>query len=598
MQTKADLLQWLKQMVPGDLKYLDQSGAAYLPEIRELEAILRPLWAILPAYFSGEPLTTSEQFYLNELKRRVETGDLPAITTHNRQIAVELGVIAYALGTYRERFLNLFSAKGQKQFAAWLNTINDIEFPAGNWYFFLALINAALRRNHLPYSKEKLTDALDKIETFYIGNNWYTDGPNEQSDYYIAFAFHFYGMIYASFVDDDAAQLFRQRALGFAHDFQYWFDDQGRSLPFGRSLTYRFAHVSFWSAMVTTGLYRDSDFSLGQIKGIILRNFRFWQKQPIVVPAEHNLSIGYGYAQQVMAEDYNAPGSPMWAFKSLILLGLPADHAFWQVKEASLEKWQHVAETGPGFLIDHDDQQVTALSARQYANSPQLYRGTEKYSKFAYSTYFGFNVSRGQSGLSQFAIDSTLAFSIPGHDQYATRHVVDDAAVFSDYAVTKWRVWHDIQVVSYLIPVAANCHVRLHEIDTPYAVMTAEGGFPLANWNHKYNQSRISETVCVAYSDHGQSLIKSLAGTRQPLLVPQGPNTNLYSPEKNAIPVLTATLTAGQHVLGCLVFGDPNTKKQIAEVSLTMSDKAFELKMPGRLVTISRETPLKRRRKN
>lgn len=588
LKTKEDLLLWLNQMVPENLTFLDQSGAAYLPEIRELEAILRPLWAILPAYFSGVELSDKERFFIEELKKRVESGDLPKITTKNRQIAVELGVIAYALGTYRERFLGLFTPQGQQRFVTWLNTINGIEFPAGNWYFFLVLVNAALKRNNLAYSESRLQDALTQIESFYKGNNWYTDGPNSQSDYYIAFAFHFYGMLYASFCDDKPAQVFKQRALGFAHDFQYWFDEQGRSLPFGRSLTYRFAHVSFWSALVVTGLYKASDLTLGQIKGLIFRNFRFWQKQPIIAPAEHNLSIGYGYAQQLMAEDYNAPGSPMWAFKSFILLALPAQHPFWQVDEAALSKQARTAQPIPGFLIDSGKDQTTALSVRQYANSPQLYRGTEKYSKFAYSTYFGFNVSRGQSGLSQFAIDSTLAFSLPNHDQYATRHQIDRAAVFPNYAVSSWRVWEKIRGISYLIPISAACHIRIHEIDTPETVITAEGGFPLANWNHKYNQATLTKTVCKVTSECGNARIQDLLENRHPSVVAQGPNTNLYSPEKNAVPVLTGELAPGHHILACLVSGSPE-KTSVPEVSLTIEEKQFSVHIGAKEIVVARE---------
>ena len=29
----------------------------------------------------------------------------------------------------------------------------------------------------------------------------------------------------------------------------YWFDTEGRELPYGRSLTYRFAHGAFFSAL-------------------------------------------------------------------------------------------------------------------------------------------------------------------------------------------------------------------------------------------------------------------------------------------------------------------------------------------------------------
>ena len=41
------------------------------------------------------------------------------------------------------------------------------------------------------------------------------------------------------------------------------------------------------------------------------------------------LTIGYGYPQQYMAEQYNAPGSPYWGLKVFLLLALPDDHPFW-----------------------------------------------------------------------------------------------------------------------------------------------------------------------------------------------------------------------------------------------------------------------------
>ena len=53
LSNRDELLQWFEELLPDDLSYLEQSGGSYLKEIRELEALLRPMWAVLPAYFSG-----------------------------------------------------------------------------------------------------------------------------------------------------------------------------------------------------------------------------------------------------------------------------------------------------------------------------------------------------------------------------------------------------------------------------------------------------------------------------------------------------------------------------------------------------------------
>src|SRR5699024_6189 len=158
----------------------------------------------------------------------------------------------------------------------------------------------------------RLQEALEKIDSFYLGNGWYSDGKNFQRDYYVAFAFHFYGLLYSRFSKDAHAEKFKKRAVRFSEDFIYWFDETGRSLPFGRSLTYRFAHVSFWVALILSDVYEKTPYSLGQIKKLILDHLCFWKEQPITASANGNLSIGYGYSQQLLSEDYNSPGSPMW----------------------------------------------------------------------------------------------------------------------------------------------------------------------------------------------------------------------------------------------------------------------------------------------
>ena len=107
------------------------------------------------------------------------------------------------------------------------------------------------RRFGLPADEERLKDDLDLIESCYEGDGWYHDGNPNQLDYYIPFAFHYYGLIYAHFMekeDPEYSRTLRERAEKFYQDFIYWFTESGKEIPFGRSLTYRFAHCGFFGA--------------------------------------------------------------------------------------------------------------------------------------------------------------------------------------------------------------------------------------------------------------------------------------------------------------------------------------------------------------
>jgi hypothetical protein len=177
--------------------------------------------------------------------------------------------------------------------------------------------------------------ALDRLEEFYLGDGWYSDGPTAQRDYYIPFGMHFYGLVYAKLAgrdDPERARRFRERAAAFAHDFVHWFAADGAALPFGRSLTYRFAQGGFWGALA----FADVEaLPWGVVKGLVLRHLRWWTRRPIYQP-DGALAIGYGYPNLNMAEQYNSPGSPYWALKFFLPLALPEEHPFWQAEEAPM----------------------------------------------------------------------------------------------------------------------------------------------------------------------------------------------------------------------------------------------------------------------
>ncbi|MGC3124163.1 DUF2264 domain-containing protein, partial [Enterococcus faecalis] len=100
--------------------------------------------------------------------------------------------------------------------------------------------------------------------------------------------------------------IMKERATLFAQEFKYWFTQPGEAIPFGRSLTYRFAQVSFFSALV----FADVEaLPWGEIKGLISRHLHQWMNKDIFT-TDGLLSVGYDYQKMVFAEGNNGPGSP------------------------------------------------------------------------------------------------------------------------------------------------------------------------------------------------------------------------------------------------------------------------------------------------
>src|SRR5699024_10370751 len=168
-------------------------------------------------------------------------------------------------------------------------------------------------------------------------------------------------------------------------------------IPFGRSMTYRFAQTAFWSALAFANV---EALPWGVIKGIVLRHLRWWMRRPIFTH-DGLLTIGYGYPNLIMTESYNAPGSPYWGMKSFLVLALGEEHPFWKQEEQPLPKLDTVKTLKHAQMImcrDESSDHVYGLTSGQYAGFEPAHTAA-KYSKFAYSNLFGFSVSREPYGL-------------------------------------------------------------------------------------------------------------------------------------------------------------------------------------------------------
>lgn len=127
-------------------------------------------------------------------------------------------------------------------------------------------------------------------------------------DYYAtSFAIPFYSLLYTRLAPHDKARISKiwTRTLANIPNVIHLFAPDGASIPFGRSMTYRFATAAFWSALA----YATDDehplpapLTWGVVKGLVLRSIRYFTQKESIFARDGSLTIGWTYPSLFMSE--------------------------------------------------------------------------------------------------------------------------------------------------------------------------------------------------------------------------------------------------------------------------------------------------------
>ncbi|KAI1262559.1 hypothetical protein F5Y18DRAFT_438965 [Xylariaceae sp. FL1019] len=453
----------------------------------EVEGICRPLWG-LACLLDGGGEYHGTEWWIQGIKSGTdpESPEFWGYPRDNDQRMVEMCPLGYALAVAPQIWQS-FNEKEKANVEAWLgNSINEKNMPNTNWLWFRVFANLGLKRNGGKFSQERLDSDIEHLNTFYRGDGWSNDGPEgiHQMDYYSSsFAIHFLQLLYAKLAGDmepARAEEFRKRAQVAALDLVHYYDEEGRALPFGRSVGYRFAMVSFWGALAYAGVELPKPLTWGMVKGIVLRNLRWWQTQPDIWSPSGTLTIGYSY-----------PNMYYWACLAFICLAVPADHPFWTSEEEyhgevipKIKALKH-----PGHIMSYLGGHCMLLSSGQACSYPM--KGTHaKYGCFAYSSAYGYSVPPGLYTLEQYALASQLGLSDDGGEYWKTRRQSEYAGLETredkPVLVSVWKPFEDVTVRTTLVPPSEetpNWHLRVHRIENAGSrtLKTADGAFAICN---------------------------------------------------------------------------------------------------------------------
>lgn len=534
-RTRADLVRGTEALLKPLGQYRSPCGArvklqpstyaAFDDVAAQLEGFARPLWVI--AGLLSQDVNSCD-FDASGWLSGIEAGVDPASTEYwgdlndIDQRMVEMESIAFTLLTAPEATLSLLSKSSQEKLKTWLSQINNYNMPQNNWRWFRIFVNLALFQVlGVPENDVRPTMDADfaMLDSFYLSEGWSSDGlwgdDRKQADYYSgSFAIQFAQLLYVRLAVGDEArvQRYRDEARLFAAKFWRYFDSNGMfltyvlyvdftdtpptgaAIPFGRSMTYRFAFAAFWAAVALSGVQLGAPLdNIGTVKGLLLRHLRWWSRHPDMFNTDGTLNIGFAYPNMYLSEEYNSPQSVYWCLKSFIVLGLPETHVFWTCDEKPYPlRSPAIASDGAGELpiveVVWPPRQIICNSPEHhfFLSSGQMtkkgHKAKEaKYGKLAYSSAFGFSVPVGLL-LTQMAPDSTLTVSIDDGETWKVRsdpfnvtlgHAVVDTGGGSvekvPTLVSSWRPWKmfPIEVETTLMPLVERFpgwHVRVHRI--------------------------------------------------------------------------------------------------------------------------------------
>lgn len=311
-------------------------------------------------------------------------GVWPSIEDRGQPL-VEAASIALALRLTRPLLWDRLDEPVRQRAAAWLADALTAEPWPCNWELFPVTVGGFLQDiGYEPDASRKAVDrGLSRIEDWYVGDGWYTDGDGRKFDYYNGWAMHLYPVLHAWLADDPRLlDLYGGRLERHLADYARLFGGDGAPMHQGRSLTYRFATTApLWLGALTG----RTPLSPGETRRLASGALQYFLERG-AVDDRGLLSLGWHGPNEAVLQGYSGPASPYWASKGFLGLLLPPDHKVWTAAE----------EPGPAERADAVTAVAPANWLLQSTSSDGLVRlhnhGSEDvrydpyYTRLAYST--------------------------------------------------------------------------------------------------------------------------------------------------------------------------------------------------------------------
>jgi hypothetical protein len=320
---------------------VESSDSAERLKFSHLEAVGRTLSGIAP-WLELDGLE-GEEAILQETARKLAQAAVLSITdssspdflnfNQGQQPVVDAAHLAQAILRAPKVLWLSFNKNQQQQIYNALASTRRIKPYFNNWLLFSAMIEAFFCKIGAPFDAMRIDYAIRQVSQWYVGDGFYSDGPEYHADYYNSYVIH-------PFLLDilEATKRIRawtsfegtalKRARRYSELLERMISPEGTMPVTGRSITYRCGNLH---ALGQLALMQQLPEKLkpAQVRcaigAVISKTLSAHQTFD-----DHGwLKIGlYGH-QPSLAEDYVSTGSLYAACLAFLPLGLPPDSPFW-----------------------------------------------------------------------------------------------------------------------------------------------------------------------------------------------------------------------------------------------------------------------------
>ena len=227
----------------------------------------------------------------------------------------------------------------KQRYIAEFQQLRRVDPPYTNWLLFSSTVECFLKKAGAQTDYYRITSALRKVDEWYVGDGWYSDGEDFAFDYYNSFVIHpMYVECLEVMTNGGKQNIWNvkggnfpnalKRMQRFGMILERFVSPEGTFPVFGRSITYRTGVLQPLALLSLRG-WLPKELSAGQVRAAMTAVIQRMFGDNRNFNAEGYLTLGFNGSQPNISDWYTNNGSLYLASLAFLPLGLPADAPFW-----------------------------------------------------------------------------------------------------------------------------------------------------------------------------------------------------------------------------------------------------------------------------
>jgi hypothetical protein len=272
------------------------------------------------------------------------------------QTLVDSSFLALALLRAPTQLLEKLDAATRRRLADAFVIQRRIQPPFNNWLLFAAINEALLMKLGQPWDRMRVDYALRELQSWYLGDGTYGDGPHFHWDFYNSFVIQPYLLQLMDTVADQSPAwsamrpVIKDRAMRYAAIQERLIAPDGSYPAIGRSITYRCGAFHLLADAARRNLL-PAGLTPPQVRCALSAVIARTLGPAGTFSSDGWLQIGLAGHQPGLGEAYISTGSLYLCSAAWLPLGLPPADPFWSLPPSPWSS--QIIWSGKNLTADH-----------------------------------------------------------------------------------------------------------------------------------------------------------------------------------------------------------------------------------------------------